>query len=164
MFSHTAIIEFEPVDPADKPDENTDGLSKLINFEGRVVEDLSLSGGSQLSGRDRERYVYTLPPVAAGEGASSDMLVLLRGPHRENTKLSIGEVEPSDVLVAELGEPKVKDNLVMYGLKLGIRKDAPVMERDGNRKGGYGTVWIQSDNEAVAPLKLRVKFNVHDGR
>lgn len=164
LFSHTAIIEFEPVDEKHNAAENADKLTTLISFEGRVVEDLSLSGGSRLAGRDRNHYIYTLPPAAVGEGASGDLFVLLRGPHRENTKLSIGEVEPSGVLAAELGEPKVKDNLVMYGLKLSVRKDAPVMERDGNRKDDYGTVWIQSDNDAVAPLRLRVKFNVHDGR
>ncbi len=162
LFSHVAILEFEPVEPQEILEREE--LSKLISFEGRVVEELSLSGGSRLTGRDREHYVYTIPPVSAGEEGSSDLLVLLRGPHRESTTLSIGEVEPANVLAAELGEPKVKDNLVMFVLKLKIRPDAPVMERRGNHKDDYGTVWIQSDNEAVAPLRLRVKFNVRDGR
>ncbi|WP_162275870.1 DUF1573 domain-containing protein [Roseimaritima ulvae] len=164
LFSHTAIVEFEPVEAKHASEKKSGELSTLIKFEGRVVDDLSLSGGSRLAGRSRDQYIYTLPPVAAGEGTSSDLLVLLRGPHRDDTKLSIGEVQPAEVLAAELGDPKVKENLVMHVLKLRVREDAPVMQRDGNQKDDYGTVWIKSDNEEVAPLRLRVKFNVHDGR
>ncbi len=159
-MSYGVQLEFEPVDPALLESEEASEIVLLTQMEGRIVGDITLKAGSRLSGRDGGGFTFRMPAVDVGEGAEENVLVFLRGPQRNQTRLSIGEIDPPRVLGAELGEPKVKDELVVYPLKLRIREDAPAMERSGNSKDDYGTIWIESDNKNVAPLMLRVKFNV----
>ncbi|WP_153555910.1 DUF1573 domain-containing protein [Roseimaritima sediminicola] len=164
LFNYTAILEFEPVDPGVEVEDERARLTMAMGLEGRVVEDLTLTGGARLTGRDQGRYEYTMPAVDQGEAVEQSLLLLLRGPHREGATLRIAQSEPAEVLVAELGEPKIKENLTMVAVKLKIPSDAPPMQRDGRDKDDYGIVRIEADNEQIEPLVLRVKFHVRENR
>ncbi|QDS96260.1 hypothetical protein FF011L_50680 [Roseimaritima multifibrata] len=159
-LNYSARLRFRAADPTDPAAVGTEDIVEMTSLEGRVVGEITLKGGSRLRGRDGGEFRLELPTVRVGTGVSEKLIVLLRGPHRNEAKLHVGEIDPAGVLDAELGEPTVKDTLVSYPLTIRVRKDAPVMIKQGESDDDYGTIWIRSDREDVAPLMLRVTFNV----
>ena len=105
-------------------------------------------------------YIYTIGEVDPATATAERANILLRGPHRDSVKLSIGEVEPAGILHAELGEPVGRSSTVLVPLKLTIDPAAGPIDRMGRGGDDFGIVWIQSDHPDVSPLRLRVRFNV----
>lgn len=105
-------------------------------------------------------YIYTIGAVDPATASPDRANILLRGPHRDSVKLSIGEVEPAGILHAELGEPVGRSTTVLVPLKLWIDPSAAPIDRMGRGGDDFGIVWIQSDHPDVSPLRLRVRFNV----
>lgn len=105
-------------------------------------------------------YIYTIGTVDPATASPERANILLRGPHRDSVKLSIGEVEPAGILHAELGEPVGRTSTVLVPLKLWVDSAAEPIDRMGRGGDDFGIVWIQSDHPEVSPLRLRVRFNV----
>lgn len=158
---YTAQLQFQPVEPAAVPEDEVEDLTVPIRLEGRIVGDIVvIGGGSQLTGRPGGGFIYTFSQVEFGKGAEAKLKVLLRGDHFDEANLKIDDVTPENVLAAELGEPKTGGGVTVYPLTLRIREDAPPDEKIGNNSQDYGMVWVKSDHEEVAPLRLRVRYQV----
>jgi hypothetical protein len=155
-LQHQLRLRFGPAAEARGEEERV----TQIPLHGQLVGALSLVGGSQLSGRQGGNYRLRLGDVPAGKGKSTTIHVTLRGEHRDEAILQIGEVTPPEVLEAELGEPTQRGTMTVYPLVVRVREDAPDAARLGNSEEDFGTVWIESDRPEVAPLRLRVTFQV----
>ncbi len=105
-------------------------------------------------------YIYTIGAVDPATANPERANILLRGPHRDSVKLSIGDVEPAGILHAELGEPVGRSSTVLVPLKLWIDPAAEPIDRMGRGGEDFGIVWIKTDHPDVSPLRLRVRFNV----
>ncbi|WP_164103054.1 DUF1573 domain-containing protein [Candidatus Laterigemmans baculatus] len=139
-------------------EENHPPLELVLNA--RIVGAISLLGGSQLDGHETGKYLLRMGQSALGKGSREKIHVVLRGPHQDSAKLQIGQVEPSDALEAELGEPLKRGSMTLIPLEVRVREEAPEMERTGKTKDDYGLIVIESDNPKIAPVRMAVTFRV----
>ena len=128
-----------------------------IPIDGTVVSDITLVGNSRL---DSENNVLRMGPVKRSEGAKADLRVLVKGPHRENVQLTVGEVDPEGILRATLGQPsKIADGaILLFPLTIEVAKDARVINRLGTDQGPSGRVVINTTHPQAKQVILRVRF------
>lgn len=128
-----------------------------IPVEGTVVSDITLVGNSRL---DSENNVLRLGAVPRAEGAKADLRVLVKGPYREDVQLTIGELDPSDVLRATIGEPRriAQGAILLFPLTIEVVKDARVINRLGTEQGPSGRVIINTTHPQAKQVNLRVRF------
>jgi hypothetical protein len=105
-------------------------------------------------------YIYTIGQVDPATAKPERANILLRGPNRNQIKLSIGDVEPARILHAEVGEPIGRSTTVLVPLTLWIDPEAKPIDRMGRSGDDFGIVWIKTDDPEVSPMRLRVRFIV----
>jgi hypothetical protein len=127
---------------------------------GRAVSAISFLGGPRLAGEDSGRYRLNMGLVEPGTQAEEKVYVVLRGPHRDATTLSIGPIDPEDVLEAELGEATTRGEMKVIPLTVRTKKTAPEVTRTGQAGTEAGTITLESDNPEVAATTLNVIFRV----
>ena len=165
-FSVDFQFPFHKVDGDNNPiiEEGEDEPAKLLTrleVTGRVVGVLSMIVGTKLRSADGS-YIYDYGNLDATNKKSlkAPTLLIMRGPERDKTELSIGEITPSEHLKATLGKPTVRKNSVMYPLTLEVIPGKEAVEFLGKGSGDFGSIWIESDNPKVSRMRLAVKFAV----
>lgn len=131
--------------------------------KGQIIGPLSMIESSKISGQPGGGYVYDFGRIAAGEPLIAKTFVVLKGAERENTTLRIGEIYPDQFVKATLGEPIGRGTMTLYPLEIELVPGDELVERLGNNKDDYGTVWIESDNPKVSKMRVALKFAI-EGR
>ncbi len=105
-------------------------------------------------------YLFTLGKLGREDSKKARGFIKLKGSQNDNTILTIGEVDPDDVIKAKLGKPINQGTTVLYPLELEIIPGDSPIDMMGKSKGEYGTVWIESDNPKVPKMLIGIKFAV----
>ncbi len=149
-----------------KSDTDSDGKfdeQKVKRFAtpiaGRIVGAITMVETSKCQSLEGG-YLYSLGRIDPATAKPERANIMLRGKFKDSLKLSLGDVEPAGLLMAELGEPVGRGSVLLYPLRLWLDPEAKSGERLGNRDDDYGVVWIKTDNADVPPLRLRVRFAV----
>jgi len=129
----------------------------LVDVGGNIVGDISIIGPKY----DSNRNILVLNGVSQDEGAEAELLVLVKGPERENVKLKIASIDPAEGLEATLDDPQVTERLVRYKLIVRVPKGAPRMTRLGNDQGKLGRILLTTENSAIKEIPIEVKFSVN---
>ena len=135
----------------------------LASTKGQIIGPLSMIESSKISGQPGGGYIYDFGRIGQGEPLKAKTFVVLKGSERENTTLRIGEVYPDQVVKATLGEPIGRGTMTLYPLEIELVPGDEPVERLGNHKDDYGTVWIESDNPKVSKMRVALKFAI-EGR
>ncbi len=132
----------------------------LVPFAGRIVGAITMVESSKCQGLEGGGYVFSIPRGDPATAKPERANIMLRGKHKDTLTLSVGEVEPADLLRAELDESVGRGSVKLYPLRLWIDPAATAGSRTGKSDDDYGVVWIRTDNPEVSPLRLRVRFAV----
>ena len=128
-------------------------------ISGSVVSDISIVGPSQFV----EKYsVLMFGTVERARGAKATLRILVKGPHRQDVKLTVQEVDPADVLNASLGEwQEINAGAVrMVPLEIEVRPGSRLINRMGSEQAKYGTIVMESTHPSVKSIPIKVKFAV----
>lgn len=135
----------------------------VAQTQGQIIGPLSLIESSKVSGRPGGGYIYDFGRIGPEDSLKAKTFVVLKGSERENTTLRVGEIYPDGVVKATLGEPKGRGTMTLYPLEIELVPGEKPVERLGNHKDDYGTVWIESDNPKVSKMRVALKFAI-EGR
>ena len=104
---------------------------------GKVVSDITLAGAGRFSSDENKLYLGT---VSRSAGISHVLRILVKGPFRNEVRLTVGKTDPAGVLKATIGEKKeIADGTVfLYPLTIEVAKDSPAAESVGNGTGRGG--------------------------
>ncbi len=130
-----------------------------LPVSGRVVGDLSLLGGSTFT---PDKNLLSLGRVFVGEGASAKLHMMVKGEHRNDVQVSVGECDPAGYLTATIGERKsIRDgDAYLFPVVVEISKDAPAMNRLGEVGASVGTIMLHTTHPIAKQVKLYVRFAV----
>ncbi|QDU29386.1 hypothetical protein ETAA8_44950 [Anatilimnocola aggregata] len=127
-----------------------------IPIEGKVVGDIVLVGPDVVS----EQNIVRFGPVAAGKGKSVTVHVLVKGPHRSETKLTLAGTEPTGLL-AELGkESNDNPQVARYPLTISIAKDAKPISKLGTTAENAGVIRIAATHPRIKEFVILVRYAV----
>ncbi len=130
-----------------------------LAISGSVISDISIVGPSQFS---EERSVLSFGTVQRDRGAKATLRILVKGPRREETKLTLQEVDPKDVLAVKLDEAqKINAGAVyMYPLNIEIPAGSRLVNRMGTEQAKMGKIVIETTHPTMKTVPIRVKFAV----
>ncbi len=166
-ISQRLILSFRRVD--DEGNEivaNGDDVGPnyiYVPVKGRVIGALSMIPSANLRDIAGGVYLYDFGRIGPDEPHSAKAFVVLKGDERDNTTLTIGAVEPEGVVKATLGESKARGSMTLLPLEIELIRGSAAVERLGNNKDDYGSVWIESDNPKVGKMRIALKFAI-EGR
>ena len=131
----------------------------VADVAGRIVGPISMITGTKVTEASGS-FIYDFGRLDKDDSLTATTLVVLKGSERENTQLSIGEIYPAEAIQAKLGEPKIRGSQVIYPLNLEIIPGDKPLDYLGKSGTDFGWLWIESDNEKVARMRVAIKFAV----
>ena len=136
-----------------------------IPVRGTMAGDISVLASKSLY--DSDNRLITLGGVPRGEGGTYRLQVLVKGPNPQDIQLSVGEVDPADVLHVELATEspsRINDGAVLlYPLTITVPPGARPVSYLGQKTGGspkFGTIVIETTHPQAKQILLHVKFAV----
>ena len=162
--SQNLLFGFKRVDEEGKridvPGSNGSDEYVVAPTKGAIVGSLGMILNSKLRGAEGGGYLWDVGRFGKGDKKVAKAFVVLKGSERESTNLSLGEVDPSDVIKATLGEPKGQGSMRLFPLEIELVPGSELVERKGRDRDDYGSIWIESDNPKVTKMRIGVKFAV----
>jgi hypothetical protein len=125
-----------------------------VRVIGNVASDVLLIG----AGVNREKSLVSLGTIASGEGKKHTIYLLVKGPHRDETKVNVKCDEPESQFRVTLGEP-LKDTAktVRYPIILEIPPGAtPVSRLDAAK------VHLTTTHPDVKEMTIKVRYVVKE--
>jgi hypothetical protein len=134
--------------------QSTDPLS--VRVIGNIASDILLMGPRVY----REKSLITLDAVTQAAGKKHTVYLIVKGPHREGTKVTIDSIEPTKDFSATLGEP-IHDTAktIRYPITIEIPAGAaPATHGDGS----YAHVHVKTTHPEIKELDIRVRYVVRE--
>ncbi len=128
-----------------------------IAIRGKIVSDILLIGGRDfLHGRS----LVQLRTIDGTQGHDTTLRIRVRGPHRDQVKLSVGDIDPEGILTASIGEPTVVGSGYLYPLHIKIPPGSPSVNRLGSQQGKVGRINIETTHPSAKLVPVYVSFAV----
>ena len=62
--------------------------------------------------------------------------------------------------VSTLGEPNDRGTMTLFPIEIELIRGKDRVERLGTTKDDYGSIWIESDNIKITPMRIAIKFAI----
>lgn len=132
----------------------------LVRTTGKIVGLLGMIG-ARLSGAEGGGYLYDLTELGKDGNLKAKAFVVLRGDERKTTKLKVADkATPEGVIKATLGEPNDRGTMTLFPIEIELIPGKDRIERLGTTKDDYGSIWIESDNIKITPMRIAIKFAI----
>ena len=145
---------------------NLEDLPELnIPVHATVAGDVSVLASKDLYNSDLR--MITLGGVPRDTGGVYRLQLLVKGPFAKTTELSVGEIDPSDVLRVEIdteNASSINDGAVLlYPVTLTIPPNSRPVSRLGGKEGTgpkFGKIVIDTTHPQAEKVLLLVKFAI----
>lgn len=128
-----------------------------LPIEGRVVGDIMIVGPGAVS----DQNMIRLGDAKSATGKVAKLHLLIKGPHRNDTKLTLASVKPEGELLVELGEPSTDNPMVTrYPLKVTIPMGAKPATHLGTTEDSAGVVRIATTHPHIKEFVILVRYAV----
>lgn len=125
-----------------------------IPVSGRIVSDISIVGKnfSERSG------VLRMGIVQQDRGASSGLLLLVKGPHREQVEFAKDRSDPHSLDI-RIGEPTKYRTVVKYPIEIIVPPGADVIQRRASEQNP-GRIVLTTTHPAIEEIEILVSYAV----
>jgi hypothetical protein len=130
-----------------------------LPIEGQTISDIVIASSSKFESR---RNLLNFGPLKRGESAQTVLQVFVRGEHRHDTKLSVGDVDPADAIRVRIGDQESlnNDKTIRYQVTLEIPPGLERINRLGGANSEYGHVVLHTTHPTTKQIPIRVRFSV----
>lgn len=127
-----------------------------VRIVGNIASDVLLMGPNVT----REKMLVSLGAISQSTGKKHTIFVLVKGPHRDDTKVQIEGIEPTSDFSATLGEP-IRDSakVVRYPITIEIPAGAKPVTR---MEGSYARINVATTHPEVKELGIKVRYVVKE--
>lgn len=139
----------------------TTGLAEYpkvtVPIGGQVNSDLTISGPDW----SERRGVLRIGAVSSKKGTSRKLILLIRGPYREQSTVQLERTDPPQLHVT-VGEPVSGAQVRQIPLSIEIPPGGQPVSRLGPGHGGYGEIILRSTHPDAPQLKVLVEFTIEE--
>jgi hypothetical protein len=127
-----------------------------VRVIGNIASDILLMGPNL----DRERSVVGLGAFSQRDGKKQTIFLIVKGPHRDETKVQIESIEPTTDFSAKLGEP-IRDTAktIRYPIVIEVPPGAKPVTRT---EGSHAKINITTTHPEVKELTVKVRYIVKE--
>jgi hypothetical protein len=134
--------------------QSTEPLS--VKVIGNIASDILLMGPNVI----REKSLINLPAISQKTGKKQTVYLIVKGPHREETNVTIESIEPKNDFSVTLGDPihdtsKTKRYPITIEIPPGA---APGTYGDGS----YGHIHVKTTHPEIKDIDIRVRYVVRE--
>jgi hypothetical protein len=128
-----------------------------VHLIGNAVSDIHLAGPRV----DAANMIVGMGTIARGTAAKHTVYLLVKGPFRDQTQLSLASVEPAGELRATLGEPNRENaKIVRYPLTIETLSTASAASRMSD--GAHANIRLTSTHPDVKEIAIKVRYVIKD--
>ena len=129
-----------------------------LPIQGNIVSDISIVGPKFHS----ENNLLRIGPIKAEHGTRQQLYVIVKGPYRDAVRLSLGKVDPSDVLRVTLSDrtEAKSGRFHKYPLIIYIPPGSPPTSRRGTQASHYGEIEIETTHPEAQKVRVYIDFAV----
>jgi hypothetical protein len=132
---------------------------QTLQVEGSVGSEITIAGADW-------DYAYDILNIGAlrnGEATTRHLLLMVRGPHRNDVAFKATAVDPK-FLKVEIGKSKEINHgtVVQTSISVAVPADSPVCSHLGGSQGSLATIDLETTHPQVPKLRLRVRFAVEE--
>lgn len=126
-----------------------------LEVQATITSDISLVGG----GWDDENGFVRIGTIGSRDGAKRNVLVLVRGPDRNDVQIRVGEVQPPFLKVS-VGKPEpIGDGAVIkFPLTIEIPPGSPSANHLGSKVGKLAQIVLETTHPEAKQVKVPVRF------
>ncbi|MEZ6098237.1 MAG: DUF1573 domain-containing protein [Pirellulaceae bacterium] len=137
---------------------NASGVAELSLFiSGNIVGDITLSGRNLIG----EKNLLKWGGIPSGEGGTTVVNALIKGPHRDEINLSVVEVFPENTLQVTVEEARMVGSVKMVPIKITVPAGAETINCYGNDDASpMGRIVLATGHPDMDRLQLDVRFAV----
>jgi len=123
---------------------------------GNVASDILIMGPNV----NRERMLVGLGAISQKEGKKQTAFLIVKGPHRDETKVEIESVEPTTDFSAKLGDP-IRDTpkTIRYPILIEVPPGAAPTTRG---EGNHAKIRIKTTHPEIKELAINVRYVVKE--
>jgi hypothetical protein len=126
-----------------------------VSVNGRIVSDIAIVGA-----RYSERQgIADIGIVKHKVGAKVPLLILIKGPHRNDVTIEKLETFPADTLDVKIGEPTKYDTVQKVPITVIIPPGAPIGQYRSSEDNA-GRVVLKTTHPTIGTVDFRVSFAV----
>lgn len=131
----------------------------VVPVKGRTLADIRIASSPEF---DSNRNLLSFGVLKPSNAAKAVLRLYVTGPHRHETQLSIGELDPSDYFKVDIGPPKELNNgkAVQFLVTVEIPAGRAPINRTGAEEAGWGRVVLKTTHPQTKQVPIRVKFSV----
>lgn len=130
-----------------------------VLVRGQAVSDIVIASSKIFEARVNR---VNFGPLKRTESAEAELQLFVRGEHRHETKISVGEVDPADYLKVHVGPPEELNNgrTIRYKVKIEIPAGLEPINCLGGEYGKHGRVVLQTTHPITKEIPISVRFAV----
>lgn len=130
-----------------------------VPMSGRVTGNLSLMGGSTFN---EDHSLLSLGRILSGNGTSAKLTLMVKGEHRDEVEVKVGECSPAEYLDVTVGQRKpIRDGeAYLYPITVTVPPNLPTANHLGGVGASYGKIVLQTTHPTAKEVTLYVKFAV----
>jgi len=127
-----------------------------VQIIGNVASDIMLVGQNV----SREKSIVSLGAISQKDGKKQTIFLIVKGPHRDETKVELASYEPTSEFKARLGEP-IRDSAKT--LRYPIVIEVPPGARPVTRlEGSYAKINITTTHPEIKEVNIKVRYVVKE--
>jgi hypothetical protein len=127
-----------------------------VRVIGNIASDILVMGPGVL----REKSAVNLGAITRSQGKKHTIFLIVKGPHREDTKIEIASVQPTHEFSATLGEPiRDTEKTIRYPIVIEVPPGAAPVAR---MEGTHATIKIATTHPDVKDVELKVRYVVKE--
>ncbi len=128
-------------------------------LKGRVVSDIMIASSRQF---EASRNLVNFGPLKRTDSAKIVLQVFVKGEHRFETKLSVGEVDPAEYLKVSIGPPEELNGgkAIRYKVTIEIPAGLEAIDRLGAEYAKHGRIVLETTHPVTKQIPIEVRFAV----
>jgi hypothetical protein len=130
-----------------------------VPVKGRAWSDIRIASSPEF---EANRNLLKFGALKRTDSAKAVLQLYVTGPYRNETRLSIGEVDPAEYLKVNIGPPKELNNgkAIQYLVTIEIPAGLGSMNRMGAEQAALGRVVLETTHPQTKQVPIHVKFSV----
>jgi hypothetical protein len=127
-----------------------------VHVIGNIASDILVMGPGVL----REKSAVNLGAITRSQGKKHTIFLIVKGPHRESTKVEIASFQPTHEFSATLGEPiRDTEKTIRYPIAIEVPPGATPVTR---MEGTHATIKVATTHPDVKEVALKVRYVVKE--
>ena len=109
---------------------------------------------------DRDGYILLIGSRNHSEHVKTTFSVLVKGAYRQQTELTIGTLDPKDILQVSIGEPRDHGKVVVFPVQVEIPEGSRLVSRLGSESSPLGRIELETTHPEVKTLSIGERYAV----